>query len=76
MYSITKNTEAVQSLQPPDLKPALQLFEESISNTIIKWFNDNQKTDKKESLVYNHLLNNPMVVGLSLQISTLEKQLD
>ena len=74
MYSITE--KASDSLQPPDLKPALQLFEKSISNTIIKWFNDNQKSDKKESLVYNHLLNNPMVVGLSLQISSLEKQLE
>ena len=50
MYSITKNTEAQDSLQPPDLKPALQLFEKSISNTIIKWFNDNQKSNKKELL--------------------------
>ena len=75
MYSITKNTEESKSLQPPDLKPALQLFEETISNTIIKWFNHNNKINNKESLVYNHLLNNPMVVGLSLQITKLENQL-
>ena len=72
MYSMRKSTEEESgSLTPPNLKPAIQLFEESISNTIIKWFNDNNKYDKQESLVYNHLLNNPMVVGLSLQISNM-----
>ena len=76
MYSTTKTVKESDSLKPPDLKPALQLFEQTVSDTIIKWFNANKQTNEKETLVYKHLLNNPMVVGLSLQISALEKQLD
>ena len=75
MSQTHENNQESLSLKPPDLKPALRLFEESISQTIIKWFNANKKDNEKETLVYNHLLNNPMVVGLSLEISSLEKQL-
>ena len=75
MYSITKNTEESSTFNPPNFKPALESFEQKISETIVNWFNDNNKTNKQESLVYNHLLNNPMVVGLSLQITNLETKL-
>ena len=50
MYSTTKTVKESDSLKPPDLKPALQLFEETVSDTIIKWFNANKQTNEKLGL--------------------------